>query len=187
MNLYHKMVIFVPGCLFAPELQAGNEEKKWAWVQIWREFLSKSGCNIVQMPCPESSFDCPKCGMGRDPHGVDFYEALPGFYQHCLSLSQEVTRQVLRFNQNGYQVIAILGIEHSPTCAISYLYTHRGMVKRSGIFMGEIMRALNRMGVSIPFVGINRRYSQKAIAVLSKLLNVPESLEGVEKNGRDQI
>lgn len=169
MSSYHKKVIFVPGCLLAPGLQAGNEEKNWIWTRNWMAFLSKIDCNIVQMPCPESSFDCADCGLGRKPHGVGFYEALPGFYEHCLSLSREVAKDVYKFKLKGYDVSAVLGIEHSPTCAVNYMYTHRGMVKRPGIFMGEIMNALGQVGVSVPIVGINRRYPQKSIIRVEEL------------------
>lgn len=135
MNSCHKKVVFVPGCLFAPELQACKKEKNWDWAYLWMEFLCKSGCNIIQMPCPESSFECSLCGLGRKPHGVGFYEKLPGFCEHCVVLSEKVVWEILEFKKNGYDILAILGIEHSPTCAANYMYTHQGMVKRSGIFM----------------------------------------------------
>ena len=170
MNLYHKRVVFVPGCLLAPAFQAGDGEKKYSWASEWVEFLGKSGYNIVQMVCPESSFDSPEGGLDRKPHGVGFYENLPGFCQHCLLLSDKTAKSISAFARNGYHVLAIIGIEHSPTCASSYMYTHLGMQKRSGIFMGYLKEALNREGLSIPMIGINRRYPQKSITKLAKLM-----------------
>lgn len=171
MNSNHRSVVFVPGCLLAPVLQAGNGEKNRAWAQEWTEFLGKSGCNIVQMVCPESTFDVAECGLGRRPHGVGFYEDLPGFCQYCSSLSAETVENILTFARNGYHVLAILGVEHSPTCASSYMYTHQGMQKRPGIFMGDVKEALSKAGISVPMIGINRRYPQKSIARLTELMD----------------
>lgn len=171
MNSNHRSIVFVPGCMLAPVLQAGDGEKNWAWAKEWVKFLGKSGCNIVQMVCPESSFDAVECGLGRSPHGVGFYESLPGFCQHCSSLSAETAERIVAFVRDGYHVLAILGVEHSPTCASSYMYTHQGMKRRPGIFMGNIKEALSKAGVFVPMIGINRRYPQKSIARLTELMD----------------
>lgn len=168
MNFCHEKIIFVPGCLLCPTLQAGEQNRIWA--DKWTEFLFYSGFNIVQLPCPEASFDAPDCGLNRRPHGIGFYEALPGFCAHCHSLSRATALRVLNFWKCGYSVVAVLGIEHSPTCAVNYMYTHRGMVKRPGIFMDALMKELNQNDVSIPVIGINRRYYRKAMEKLQEFM-----------------
>lgn len=187
MNLSHRNVVFVPGCLLAPALQAGDGEKNRAWSRDWMDFLSKSGCHIVQMVCPESSFDSPACGLGREPHGVGFYEALPGFCEYCLSLGGKAAEDILAFARNGYHVLAILGVEHSPTCASSYMYTHQGMKKCPGIFMGGLKAALDKAGMPVPMIGINRRYPQKSIVKFKELMDgALERQEGEGRLGRDR-
>lgn len=170
MNLNHKNIIFVPGCLLCPSYQANFNEKNQCWNQEILAFLYTNQIELVQMPCPESSFDNKDCGIARKPHGLQFYETLPGFNEHCLSLCTNVVAEIYNFGMHGYRILAIIGIEHSPTCSVSYMYTHLGTIHRSGIFIGNIMDALDNANINVPFIGINRRFPQKAIAKIDELL-----------------
>ena len=42
----------------------------------------------------------------------------------CEVLAEEVSKQVHMISKNGYEVIAILGIEQSPSCCVNYIYTN---------------------------------------------------------------
>ena len=69
-----------------------------------------------------------------------------------------------------YNIIAIIGVEHSPSCAINYMYSHHGMIKRSGLFMQSIQKYLTEYNISIPFIGVNRKYPQKSLAEFKNLI-----------------
>lgn len=64
-----------------------------------------------------------------------------------------------------------IGVEHSPTCAVSYMYSHKGMLKRAGMFYEALLRELNGRGMKVPWIGINRTHPQKALKALEMRLS----------------
>lgn len=174
MNLYNEKVIFVPSCLLCPVCMA----KKLNQTTVWRKeiifYLNDNGYSMFQMPCPEASFDNCNCGLSRSPHGIKFYEELVGFKDHCYKLGDHVMSQIDAFYMSGYSVFAVMGIEHSPTCAASYIYTRKGTQKRRGIFMEYLSQMIYNRGYQIPLIGINRRFPHKAIKSLLEIENAGE-------------
>ena len=73
MNCMPNQIVFVPACLLCPAYQAHSKKNTVAWACQWRSFLSENNLGVVQMPCPEASFDSVECGLGRKPHGITFY------------------------------------------------------------------------------------------------------------------
>ena len=171
MSLLSRFVVFVPACLLCPILQAKFDENKTAWNTEIRSYLQQNGISVIQMPCSETSFQSPHSGMGRKPHGVSFYEKLPGYTEHSRTLAHGVADQIQDLITNGYSVV-ILGIEHSPSCAVSYIYMGpgRGPVHRSGIFIQALRDELNARNINVPMIGINRRFPKKAISELCNVL-----------------
>lgn len=171
MNCYNKNILFVPGCLLCPLYQADASEKNLSWARGLREMLALQEINLIQLPCPEASFGGYDAGLKRKPRGLKYYSELPGFQEHCSDLAGRVVKQICELRLGGKRVIAIVGIEHSPTCAVNYIYTNKGTIRHKGIFFQEIDMLLLRAGVEVPFVGINRRFYRKSTAELAKLIN----------------
>lgn len=169
MNLLGNNVVFVPACLLCPSLMATSKKKDTAWRRSVISYLNDNDYSIIQLPCPEASFKNEDTGINRAPHGIQFYENLPGFKSHCLKLSHDVISQIEDFISHGYNVLAIVGIEHSPTCATEYMYTCQGTIKRKGLFFETLFSELCHRNLAIPLLGINRRYPQKVIQALMKL------------------
>lgn len=166
MNSNNDRIVFVPSCLLCPIYMAKKSEKKILWRQDIICYLNDKGYSIIQMPCPEVSFPNYHCGIKRMPHGIKYYEELEGFKEHCSKLGDQVMFQIEALCDYGYKVSAIMGIEHSPTCATSYMYTNQGTQKRQGIFIQYLAQKLKERGYLIPIIGINRRYPNKAILSL---------------------
>ena len=122
------------------------------------------------MPCPEASFCSYESGLQRKPHGIKHYKYLPNFEDYCNKLAISVAEQIEGFKNNGSEVLAVIGIEHSPTCAINYMYTNSGNVKRKGLFTQSIDTILQQKNMIIPMVGINRRYPRKSIEELKRII-----------------
>lgn len=169
MNSFQDKIIFVPSCLLCTLLMAKKPTPNMTWHNEIISFLNDRNYSIIQMPCPEASFPNYKNGLKRSPHGIKYYEELSGFSEYCFELGRQVVSQIDAFHDNGFTVVAILGIEHSPTCAASYLYTHHGTQKRQGIFIKYMAEMIKERPYDIPIIGINRRYPNKAIQSLIKL------------------
>lgn len=175
MNLQNKKVVFVTGCLLCPYLQAIDDDKNILWTKLVREFLLEQNISVVQMNCPESSFSDEKCGLIRKPHGVTYYEKLSGFSEYCRGLADREAARIEDFLKAGYEVVTVLGVEHSPTCAVNYIYMGKyGNVHRRGIYFEELYSTLGEKGIFIPFIGINRRFPTKAIKEMRILLEEKE-------------
>lgn len=170
MSWSHRMVVFVPGCLLCPSLQAGGRGKNETWPEKFRAVWGKYPIDLVQMPCPEARFPTGLSGLGREPHGIQFYEMLEGFQEHCVCLAQQTAEQLLAFQRAGQRVVAVIGIEHSPTCAVNYMYTRQGTMHRAGLYFDALMRAMETAGVETIYIGVNRRFPNKAVSLLKKAI-----------------
>lgn len=166
MNCCHNIVVFVPGCLLCPCLQAGGKKTNDSWPEAFEAVWRRYPVGRIQMPCPETLFSSETTGLRRAPHGVQYYEALDGFGAFCDALAQQTAGQIVSFQKAGYFVAAVLGIEHSPTCAVHYMYTHQGMMRRSGLYLDALRRALAAAGTEVPMIGINRKFPRKASGAL---------------------
>ena len=130
----------------------------------------RSNIDIISLSCPESTFGGFCNGLKRGKHGIDYYESLDGYVEHCECLAGQAADMIFDMVLGGYHFICILGVEHSPTCAVNYMYSHKGMLKRTGIYYGLLRNELELRGLHISEIGINRVYPQKAFILLEQAL-----------------
>ncbi|MFI3260168.1 MAG: 2-thiouracil desulfurase family protein [bacterium] len=161
-----KYFVFVPFCLLAQAFQAeGLVKYEWkSTIKPFVELLLKYDINIIQMPCPETNNNV---NIKRNPLGLSKYDNLE-FNNHTEELTNEVSKQVENILKNGYEVLAILGIEQSPSCCVNYIYTNKGMVNRKGLYMEKLYKKIENK--KIPFIGINRKYIKKSLNSLEKII-----------------
>ncbi len=159
-----KYFVFVPFCLLAQAYQAqGIVKYEWkSSIKPFVELLIDNDINIVQMPCAESSFHNH---LIRDPMGLKKYD-IPEFNIHCETLAEDVFHQIKELIKSNYKIVAILGIEQSPSCCVNYIYTNHGNINRMGIFMEKLYFKIKEY--DIPIIGINRRYINKSLKQLEK-------------------
>ena len=162
MSNRSKYFVFVPFCLLAQAYQAqGIVKYEWkSSIKPIVELLINMDINIIQMPCAEATF---KDSLIRNPKGISKYNT-DEFNKHCDDLALKTANQIKNIEKSGYKVIAIMGIEQSPSCCVNYIYTNKGMEKRMGLFMQKVHERVKEDG--IPFIGINRKYITKALKEL---------------------
>lgn len=166
MDNRSKKFVFVPFCLIAQAYQAQGIVK-YEWKSSIRPFIDlllDYNINIIQMPCAESEFNN---GLIRDPKGIYTYDK-EEFNKHCEKLANQVSVQIKNIISSNYEVVAILGIEQSPSCCVNYIYTNKGMEKRMGLFMQKLYENIKEL--SIPIIGINRKYINKSLNELKNIL-----------------
>ena len=168
-----KKFIFVPFCLMALAYQAqGIVKYEWkSSIKPIMQLLIDNDINIIQMPCTEASFND---SLIREPKGLSKYNT-DEFNEHCQKKADQVIYEIKNIINSGYEVIAILGIEHSPSCCANYIYTNKGNEKRKGIFIEKIYDGLKEY--NIPIIGINRKYIRKSLMELEKVI------KGSDNNG----
>lgn len=159
--------VFVPFCLLAQAYQAqGIVKYEWrSSIKPFVNLLIENDINIIQMPCAESTFNDR---LIREPMGITKYDT-EGFNIHCEKISQEIANMIKKIIESNYKVIAVLGIEQSPSCCVNYIYTNHGNEKRKGIFMEKLYNKIKKY--DIPIIGINRKYINKSLKQLEKIMN----------------
>lgn len=161
-----KRFVFVPFCLLAQSFQAkGIVKYDWSSsIKPFIEILMDSNINIIQMPCTEATFNH---SLIREPMGISKYDN-EEFNNHCMVKAQEVGEQIKEIINCGYEVVAILGIEQSPSCCVNYIYTNNGTENRKGLFIEKLYEEIK--DYNIPFIGINRKYINKSLKELQSKL-----------------
>ena len=161
-----KYFVFVPFCLLAQAYQAqGIVKYEWkSSIKPFVELLINNNINIIQMPCAESSFND---NLIRKPAGLSKYDN-DEFNNHCDTLAEYTANQIKNVINSGYKVIAILGIEQSPSCCVNYIYTNHGNENRKGLFINKLANKIQEF--NIPIIGINRKYINKSLSQLKELI-----------------
>lgn len=158
--------VFVPFCLLAQAYQAQGLVK-YEWKSSIKPFVSlliENNINIIQMPCVESSYNH---SLIREPMGLKKYDTKE-FNNHCEEIANKIAAEIKQIIDSKYNVIAILGIEQSPSCCVNYIYTNHGNENRKGIFMQKLYEKVK--SYNIPIIGINRKYINKSLKELELLI-----------------
>jgi len=135
-----KRFVFLPFCCMAQAFQA-NGIVKYEWkasITPIMKLLIENNINIIQMPCPESIFGGYNTGLSRTPKGYSYYNCKE-FNDICEKLASQILDIIKGILNNGYEIIAIMGIEMSSSCALNYQYTNKGMQNIKGIFMEKLI------------------------------------------------
>ena len=151
-------MVFVPACVLCQAYMAPGIVKQ-DWRGMMRpivEILVQLDINVVQMPCPESQFGGLSAGLRRRPRGYQHYNT-PKFRDHCSKLASQVTASMLDLVEAGYRVRAVLGVEDSPSCAVTQQRTRGGYLSRPGVFMEVLRERMEASHLSVPAIGISRR------------------------------
>lgn len=157
--------VFVTPCMLAPAFQAESSCDTANWGIFFIETALRNNIDIHVLPCTETLF----LGLDRKKHGIDYYSNLAHYKEFCAEKAQ-ITAESIRLLCNHCNIIAIIGVEHSPSCAINYMYSHRGMLKESGLFMRSLKESLHDMNIAIPHLGVNRKYPQKSLKEFESLV-----------------
>lgn len=161
-----KYFVFVPFCLLAQAYQAQGIVK-YEWKSSIKPFVDlflENNINLIQMPCAESSFGNH---LIREPMGLSKYNNNE-FNEHCEKLATDVANQIKNIIDSNYQVIAILGIEQSPSCCVNYIYTNHGNENRMGLFIEKLYNKIREY--NIPIIGINRKYINKSLKQMEEII-----------------
>ncbi len=125
------------------------------------KLLINKGVGIFQIPCPEMSI----MGIFRLPMPREAYEH-PKIKERYRELAGNIVRHIKWFKKKGYEIIAVLGAEGSPTCGVSLVGRWKDpkkkgrfpddveFVKGMGIFMEELKKLLDAEGISPEWIGI---------------------------------
>jgi hypothetical protein len=70
----------------------------------------------------------------------------------------------------GCIVLAVVGMEFSPACAVNYMNRGARIHKDKGIYVEELQAAMIKQNITVPFVGVNQRALKKLQRDLQALI-----------------
>lgn len=102
------------------------------------ETAVKAGVGLIQLPCPEMVFG----GLSRAPGTRAEYDTA-AYRILCRRLAKQVEEEIRPLLEDGCQVVGVLGIAGSPSCAVD---------EPRGVWMRELLQLPQLRGV--PQVGV---------------------------------
>jgi len=145
--------------------------------------LIDGGIGIIQLPCPElTMLGIKRWGQTKEQYDNPFYR------KHCQELFKPFKNQIQNYIANGYNIVAILGINGSPSCGvdktcsgvwggelsgnpnIDTMLEEASLTEGSGIFIEEIKNLLELDGIVIPVVGLDEDNIEESLKIVKRLL-----------------
>jgi len=121
------------------------------------DVIRKHEVGIIQMPCPELTY----AGLLRPSQTREQYDT-PAYRRHCRQIASSTADQIQEYGRNGFKVLAILGVEGSPTC---------GIEADLGILMEELQSQLKKRKVEAPpMKNVRHTYASQDALWLEKIL-----------------
>ncbi len=145
------------------------------------EVLIASGVGLIQMPCPELL--C--LGLDRqvergatttiesEDMRVARLMAKEENQTVCRALAQSLVFQVEQYQQNGVEVVGLLGINGSPTCGVEMTWANDRDEPGPGIFIQLLDEACREKEIVLRKRGIRAREPQAALAAVRDLIARP--------------
>ncbi len=134
-----KRVALLSHCILNPFCEYEEPAAK----KLYREFvaaLMENDIGILQLPCPELTYQ----GLEResivpgDKKGDDYAD-------YCKKVLEPVINNVIEYRKNNIEVIAVLGIDTSPSCSA---------LDKSAFMMKVLLDAVAAEGISIKTVDV---------------------------------
>lgn len=143
----NKRIIFVPHCILNQSVRSVEKE---GTVKEIVNLFTESDVGIVQLPCPEVEYNG---GLNRETKTKKTYTN--GYRKSCKELSLEILKNIKKYLDANYNVIGILGVEFSPTCAVYRLDNGKKIVPGKGIFIEELEKEMQKQRFQIPIIAAN--------------------------------
>ncbi len=108
------------------------------------DVLRRHDVGFLQMSCPELMY----AGAKRPRKTKEEYDT-PEYRRYCRQIAVSTVSQIEEFAKNGVEVIAVLGIQNSPSCDVG------NSGGETGVLMEELMSELEKRGFNVPMRSIN--------------------------------
>ncbi|MCW4013625.1 MAG: 2-thiouracil desulfurase family protein [Candidatus Bathyarchaeota archaeon] len=140
--------------------------------------LIEAGISILQMPCPE--LNC--LGLDRgDVHGGErpvvventrIRRALkqPDTFKVLSRLVDQVVYQVEEYLRNGFEVVAVIGMNRSPSCGVDTTSDHDQEITGRGVFIDRLREELEKKQILVPMYGVKGSEPVKLKATIDGII-----------------
>ena len=151
-----RKIIIVAHCILNQNSRVQGKAYYAGMINEIVDVLRKYEVGVIQMPCPELTY----AGLLRPSQTKEQYDT-PAFRRCCKQIASSTASQVEEYVRNGFKVLAVLGVEGSPTC---------GVEANLGILIEELQSELKKRKVEVPMKGVRHKNASQDVAWLKKIL-----------------
>lgn len=158
-----KRIVFVSSCLMNTNNKVLPLARYGGFSKEFVDTLHKYDLGVQQMDCPETLY----LGIQRWQHTKNLYDNV-GFRRHCRKLAEKEVDYMESYKQVGYQTVAVLCCDGSPTCgcdltswderwggAPKTLDYDEAVIPGVGVYVDEMKKAIEARGLEMPpFYGV---------------------------------
>lgn len=158
-----KKIIFVSSCLLNTNNKVKGLGRYPGMCKEVFDTLYDNDLGIQQMDCPETLY----IGIQRWWYTKNLYDSR-GFRNHCRELAEKVVTYMEEYHRQGYQVVAVLGCDGSPTCGARFTSYDKNwggspvtldfndtIIEGQGVYIEELQQAIIDRGLEVPpFYGL---------------------------------
>lgn len=155
--------VFVASCLMNTNNKVMGLARYSGMCKEVFDILADYGLGINQMQCPETLY----LGINRWWQTKNLYDSY-GFRSFCRDLAKQVVTYMVEYERQGYETVAILGCDGSPTCGVSITSWdeewggspadfdyNKAIIEGSGVYIEELKKEMEERGVKVPpFYGL---------------------------------
>lgn len=164
-----KKIIFLAHCILNVNAKVDGLASYPAAVRELTDFLADQKVGMIQLPCPETEV----LGVRRWGH-VKEQLSHPFYSECCARLLSPFVRQAAMYQEQGYTLLGIIGIDGSPSCGVKKTCRSRQWggdfldstetwgkvetlkwVKEPGIFMESFQKKLTEKALRLEFFGLD--------------------------------
>ncbi|MFQ6053892.1 MAG: hypothetical protein ACE5OO_06685 [Candidatus Bathyarchaeia archaeon] len=132
------------------------------------EVLLRHGVGAVQMECPEFSL----YGNPRPPKSKEGYDT-PEFKKRCREIAHRACDLMARCSEGGeafgIEVLAVIGVENSPSCGVTKVSRPVGGERISrpgrGHLIDALMDEMQRRGLVVPMIGVSLKPEDREASI----------------------
>ncbi len=144
MDIRSKRVVLVSHCILNQNSVVDNLARAKGAYRGVVETIMDNNIGIHQLPCPEMiHLGMERPSMTRDQYDTEDYHRL------CQKLADQTIAIINNYLKNDYEIVGLIGINHSPTCSIRC---------SEGVFMEELLKKIRNLGLDIPTTDISTSY-----------------------------
>ena len=151
-----KKIVFVANCLLNANNKVLEQARYPGMFSEVIKILDDFNLGVMQMPCPETLH----LGNQRWWNSRNLYDNT-GYRKLCSKLSDQILDYIQNYQTVGYQTVAILTCDGSPSCGItisSYCEdwggrpkdVKRHLVNKPGVFMEELIDLAEKRKITLP-------------------------------------
>lgn len=108
----NRKIILVAHCLLNVNAKVLGIAGEKGGSKLIGELIQK-GYGIIQLPCIEMAM------YGSQRWGIVYEQNdFPAFRDTCRRMLDPIVKQVADFSRHGYEITAVIGMDHSPSCGV---------------------------------------------------------------------